>query len=94
MENQAINSDNELTPAYLQSLDWWQLYKTAKTLVANITDKELNEKLMEIFTLEDGQEYIGSLCNHYRGRLKNEGKNALIEQMCSNSMRRLIIGLL
>ena len=82
-----------LSPAFLQSLDWWKLYKVAESLVANISDKKLHEKLLEIFPLEEGQEYIGSLCNHYRGRLKHEGKFALIDQMCSNSMRRLIIGL-
>ena len=89
----AIVGNNLLSPAFLQSLDWWQLYKVAEPLVANISDKKLHEKLLEIFPLEQGQEYVGSLCNHYRGRLKHEGKFALIDQMCSNSMRRLIVGL-
>lgn len=89
----AIVGNNVLSPAFLQSLDWWQLYKVAEPLVANISDKKLYEKLLEIYPLEEGQEYVGSLCNHYRGRLKHEGKFALIDQMCSNSMRRLIIGL-
>ena len=89
----AIVGNNVLSPASLQSLDWWQLYKVAEPLVAKISDKKLHEKLLEIYPLEEGQEYVGSLCNHYRGRLKHEGKFALIDQMCSNSMRRLIIGL-
>jgi hypothetical protein len=93
MENQTINSNNLLSPDYLRALDWWELFKVAKSLVANIPDKKIHDKLIVIFPLEDGQEYFGSLCNHYRGRLKHEGKFALIEQMCSNSMRRLIIGL-
>lgn len=79
--------------ADLQGLDWYQLHKIAEPLVTTITDKQLHEKLLEIFPLNDGQEYIGSLCNHYRGRLKHEGKESLVSQMCSNSMRRLIIGL-
>ena len=82
-----------LSTAFLQSLDWWQLYKIAEPLVAKVSDKKLHEKLLEIFPLEEGQEYVGSLCNHYRGRLKNEGKFALLDQMCSNSMRHLIIWL-
>lgn len=89
----AIVGNNVLSPAFLQSLDWWQLYKVAEPLVAKISDKKLHEKLLEIYPLEEGREYVGSLCNHYRGRLKHEGKFALIDQMCSNSMRRLIIGL-
>ena len=89
----AIVGNNLLSPAFLQSLDWWQLYKIAEPLVAKISDKKLHEKLLEIFPLQEGQEYVGSLCNHYRGRLKHEGKFALIDQMCSNSMRSLIIGL-
>lgn len=89
----AIVGNNLLSPAFLQSLDWWQLYKVAEPLVEKISDKKLHEKLIEIFPLEEGQEYVGSLCNHYRGRLKHEGKESLVNQMCSNSMRRLIIGL-
>lgn len=89
----AIDGNNVLSPAFLQSLDWWQLYKVAEPLVAKISEKKLHEKLIEIFPLEEGQEYIGSLCNHYRGRLKHEGKESLVNQMCSNSMRRLIIEL-
>ena len=88
-----IIGNNVLSPAFLQSLDWWQLYKVAEPLVAKFSDKNLHEKLLEIYPLNEGQEYVGSLCNHYRGRLKNEGKEALINQMCSNSMRRLILGL-
>jgi hypothetical protein len=82
-----------LSESFLQSLDWWQLYKVAEPLVANITDKRLHEKILEIFPLEKGQEYVGSLCNHYRGRLKHEGKFALLDQLCKNSMKRLIVGL-
>ena len=89
----AIVGNDLLSPAFLQSLDWWQLYKVAEPLVAKISEKKLHEKLLEIFPLEEGQEYVGSLCNHYRARLKHEGKFALIDQMCSNSMRRLIVGL-
>lgn len=89
----AIVVNNLLSPAFLQSLDWWQLHKVAEPLVAKISDEKLHEKLLEIFPLEEGKEYVGSLCNHYRGRLKHEGKESLINQMCSNSMRRLIIGL-
>ena len=89
----AIVGNNVLSPAFLQSLDWWQLHKVAEPLVAKISDKKLHEKLLEIFPLDEGQEYVGSLCNHYRGRLKREGKESLINQMCSNSMRRLIVGL-
>lgn len=89
----AIVGNNVLSPAFLKSLDWWQLHKVAVPLVAKISEKQLHEKLLEIYPLEEGQEYVGSLCNHYRGRLKHEGKFSLIDQMCSNSMRRLIIGL-
>ena len=89
----AIVGNNVLLPAFLQSLDWSQLYKVVEPFVAKISDKKLHEKLLEIYPLEEGQEYVGSLCNHYRGRLKHEGKFALIDQMCSNSMRRLIVGL-
>ncbi len=83
-----------LSAAFLQSLDWWQLYKVAEPLVAKISDKKLHEKLLEIYPLDEGQEYVGSLCNHYRGRLKQEGKESLVNQMCNKSMIRLIIGLL
>lgn len=89
----AIVGNNVLLPAFLQSLDWSQLYKVVEPFVAKISDNKLHEKLLEIYPLEEGQEYVGSLCNHYRGRLKHEGKFALIDQMCSNSMRRLIVGL-
>jgi hypothetical protein len=89
----SLTANNLLSPAFLQSLDWWQLYKVAEPLVAKICDKKLHEKLLEIYPIEEGQEYVGSLCNHYRGRLRNEGKFALIDQMCSNSMRHLILGL-
>lgn len=89
----AIVGNNVLSPDFIQSLDWWQLYKVVEPLVVKISDKQLHEKLLDIFPLEEGQEYVGSICNHYRGRLKHEGKFALIDQMCSNSMRRLIIGL-
>lgn len=88
-----IEGNNLLSPASLQSLDWYQLHKVAEPLVTKISDKKLHEKLLEIFPVEEGQEYVGSLCNHYRGRLKHEGKESLINQMCSNSMRRLITGL-
>ena len=89
----AIVGNNVLLPDFLQSLDWWQLYKVVEPFVAKISDKKLHEKLLEIYPLEEGQEYVGSLCSHYRGRLKREGKFALIDQMCSNSMRRLIVWL-
>lgn len=70
-----------------------KIHKIAESLVEKTSDKELHEKLIKIFPLEEGQKYIDSLCTHYRGRLKHEGKDSLIVQMCSNSLRRLIVGL-
>ena len=78
----------------LESLNWYEINKIAKQKVDKISKKELHEKLIEIFPLNEGQDYIGSLANHYRGRLKYEGKDSLIEQMCKKSLIRLINGLL
>ena len=82
-----------LSVAFLQGLGWYELQPIAIDLIGQITDTQLHEKLLEIYPLEEGQQYVGSLSNHYRGRLKNEGKESLVNQMCNNSMRRLIIGL-
>lgn len=89
----SVEANPMLSDAFLAPLDWWQIYKIAEPLVSGISDKELYVKLLEIFPIKNGEEYIGSLCNHYRGRLKNEGKFALINQMCKNSLKRLIKGL-
>ncbi len=78
----------------LESLNWHEVHKIANKLVDKISKKQLHEKLIEIFPLNEGQEYIGSLANHYRGRLKHEGKESLIDQMCKKSLIRLINGLL
>lgn len=96
VQNQHVSqhSSNEmLSAAFLQTLGWYDLQPIAMNLVSQITDKQLHEKLLEIYPLEEGQEYIGSLVNHYRGRLKNEGKESFVNQMCNKSMRRLIIRL-
>ena len=81
-----------LSAAFLDTLGWYDLQPIAMSLVSEISDKELHDKLIEIYPLQDGQQYVGSLVNHFRGRLKHEGKESLVNQMCNNSMRHLIIG--
>jgi hypothetical protein len=90
----SLEQNGLLPAAFIQSLSWYDLQPIAMNLVSQIADKQLYEKLLEIYPLEEGQQYVGSLVNHYRGRLKNDGKENLVNQMCNNSMRRLIIGLL
>jgi hypothetical protein len=90
----SLEQNGLLSAAFIQSLSWYDLQPIAMNLVSQIADKQLYEKLLEIYPLEEGQQYVGSLVNHYRGRLKNDGKENLVNQMCNNSMRRLIIGLL
>jgi hypothetical protein len=81
---QPIEFDN------LNQLDWWELKPIAFEEVNTITKTKLMEALLVAFPLEEGENYQGSLANHYRGRLKYEGKDSLIGQMCNSGMRKLI----
>ncbi len=95
MDTQKVNPyrDTLLSDDFLKSLNWYDLQPIAMDLATSISKEELHIKLLEIFPLAAGQEYVGSLANHYRGRLKHEGVDSLVNQLCKNSMRRLIIGL-
>ena len=70
-----------------------ELHLTATYLAGKITKAELHDKLLDAFPLKTGQEYIGSLANHFRGRLKYDGVEDLIDRMDKCSLRCLIIGL-
>ena len=74
----------------LTSKNWWELFAIAEVLVEKLSQKQLHDKLLEIFPPIQNQE---TLAIHYQSRLKRQGKTALIEQMCSNSLRRLICNL-
>jgi hypothetical protein len=89
----AVRAWEKLEGMELENLGWYQLYPLAVQSVASLSDKELHDRLLQIFPFNEGEEYVGSLVNHYRGRLKQEGKESLINQMCSNSLKRLIIEL-
>lgn len=55
-----------------------------------LNKKTLFADLENIFPLADGQPYFGSLCNHYRGKIKSHGIDGLIESMCNNALRKVI----
>ena len=66
-----------------------ELMKTAKAL--KLDYKSLYEAMQEIFPLQEGQEYIGSLANHFRGKLKTyKNVDDLIECLCNNSLKQII----
>lgn len=66
-----------------------ELMKTAKAL--KISYKSLYEAMQDIFPLNEGQNYIGSLANHFRGKLKNyKNVDDFIECLCNNSLTQII----
>ena len=87
-----INKETDLE-VRLKPMIWLDLHNIAERAVASLTKEQLHDKLIEIFPLENGQEYVGSLPNHFRGKLKYGGIESLVAQLDSNSLRRLIIGL-
>jgi hypothetical protein len=75
----------------LKNLNWHELQKIFAPMIEAIPQQYLLNALIEIFPLKEGESYIGSLANHYRGRLKCEGKESLVKQMCSDSMCEIIL---
>ena len=77
----------------MENKTWHEWHTIAMNAVSKISKKQIHIMLIDIFPVMEGEDYIGSLANHYRGRLKYEGKESLIDQMCANSLKRLIKGL-
>jgi hypothetical protein len=75
----------------LKNLNWHELQKIFAPMVEAIPQDELHNALIEIFPLKEGENYIGSMANHYRGRLKREGKESFVRQMSHDSMCKIIV---
>lgn len=55
-----------------------------------INRKTFKDDLIKIFPVNEGQPYIGSLCNHFRGKIVSGGIDYLIEEMDNYSLRKVI----
>lgn len=66
-----------------------ELMKKAKAL--KLSYKSLYDAMQDIFPLNEGQEYIGSLANHFRGKLKTyKNVDDFIECLSNNSLKQII----
>ena len=68
-----------------------QAEERLKKMVTKMSKEELMDAILNAFPLEENEEYVGSLANHFRGRLKYDGAEVLIRSMCNVSLRQLII---
>lgn len=71
-------------------LTWFQIHDRVSIAIKGLPKQVIHDAILEIFPLNEGQEYIGSLANHYRGRLRHEGIDSLFNQMCSYSLTQFL----
>lgn len=84
-------SKKDANPPDFLFLPGEQLEAMLLKMVTKMSKEELMDAILNAFPLEENKEYVGSLANHFRGRLKYDGAEVLIRSMCNVSLRQLII---